>query len=245
MSTEPNVSFGAGQRPTAAPAPEVDESDSPAASSLVVQQGTLGKVTGEVNRRDIIIPSLKIVQGVGPLSENFSPGQIVLNNEIAISDGSEPVTLTVLAIKKSYIENVEYGSEQQPRRFATEAEVKEAGLWTEWINNQKPPAAEVAEALVAVESKEENPLYPFSRETADGVVHYSLAVWTLRGVSYSRAAKVIFTAAQFSLREGLYKGSWSLSTKREKIGKNVIAVPVLKRAGNNDQETQEFLLQLV
>lgn len=245
--SEHSVSFSGGNRPQVAPAPEVQDEapDAGQTTSLVVAQGGLGKVTGEVNRRDILIPSLKIAQGVGGLSETFTPGNIVLNNELLLSDGNKPVKLTVLACKKSYIENVEFGGEKQPRRFQTEQEVKDAGLWTEWLNNQKPPVAEVAEALVAVESDTENPLFSYSREADGKTVHYALAVWTLRGVSYSRAAKLIFTAAQFSLRDGLYKGSWVLTTKREKVGKNNIAVPVLKHAGKNDEATQEFLLKLV
>lgn len=246
MSNEHSVSFSGGQRP--APAPEVsgEEAAPEASTSLVVSQASLGKVSGDVSRRDIIIPTLKIAQGVGGLAENFTPGNIVLNNELLLSEGSDPVKLTVLACKKSFIEVVDFGGEKTPRRFNTEQEVKDAGLWTEWINNQKPPVQEVAEALVAIESETENPLFPFSRETEDGkTVHYALALWTMRGVSYSRAAKLIFTAGQFSLRDGLYKGQWTLTTKREKVGKNTIAVPVLKQTGKNDAETQEFLLRLV
>ena len=200
----------------------------------------IGSVTGEVSRSDIVRPTLNIVHAVGPLSEDFTPGQLVLNRELVIAEPEKPITLMVLSLDKFFMENVPYGGDETARTFSTLEEVKKAGLHCEWINDQKPPCGPAAKALVAIQSDVESGLYPFS---FDGKF-YAIAEWSLRGVAFTRAGKLIITASQWGLKDGLHNGSWTLSTRREKLGSNWVWVPVLKAGPRNSKELAEFFTNL-
>lgn len=216
-----------------------------AETAVTVSQNHNPDVQGEVGRGDINLPGFQIVQSVGPASEDHAPGTILMNREAELSPGDKPVKLTVLKIRVSYIENVEYGSEMIPRKFDTLAEVKEAGGHIEWIDDKRPPFSKMAEALIAVEAPEdadESVLAHFPFEF--GGKSYALALWSLRGSAFTRAGKTILTAAEFALREGLHTGAWNLTTKREKLGKNFVFVPILRHAEKNPAELQEFFVQL-
>lgn len=207
-------------------------------------------VQGQIDRSDISTPGLKIVQAVGPLSEMFDPGCIVLTqggeNSLPItSPGQEqPLVLTVLRIRKQFIEDLPYGSEERPRIFDTIEDVQAAGGWIEWHNNERPPFAKMATAMVVVAAPEDasaEELAHFPYEFDGG--KYALALWTIKGTAY-QAAKAIFTASVYSLtpaKGGLVTGAWHLTTKREKRGQNMVWVPVLKQAGVWDAEFVEFL----
>ena len=199
-------------------------------------------VEGEFLSEDFVIPKLHLVQAVGPLSERFTPGQYVYNKELVISDGAAPVSLTVMRIKKQYQENLPYGGDQLPRVFDTLDDVRKAGGWIDWRNHERPPFSPILHALVLIRSPfEENPLFPYEFNDAA----YGLALWTLRGVSFTRAGKNIITASQFALKDGLHTGSWALTSKREKVGMNFIHVPVLRHEAKNDSEFTAFALGLL
>lgn len=222
----------------------VDEA-APIGATLVATQPPsykIGGVQGEVDRSDIKMPYVAIVQSVGPLSENFEPGQVVLNKEFVVSEPEAPTNLTALNVRVYYVENLPYDGEKQARIFQTMEEVKAAGLHTEWIGDEKPPASKVAEVLVALESATENPLYPHQF----GGKHYALASWGLRSSSsFNRAGKILLTAASYSLKDGLHNGSWQLSTRREKLGKNFVWVPVLKAGPRNSTDLASFFAGLL
>lgn len=236
LSLKKEAAPAAGAEVAVVPAPE---------TTVAIRHSANADVQGELTRGDINIPGFQIVQAVGPASENHAAGTILLNREAELSPGDKPVKLTVLKIKVSYIENVEYGSEIIPRRFDTLEEVREVGGHIEWIDDQRPPFSRMAEALIAVEAPEgadESVLanFPFDFEGKS----YAMALWSLRGSAFTRAGKTILTAAEFALKEGLHKGAWHLTTKREKLGKNYVYVPVLRHAEKNGPELQEFFVQL-
>lgn len=216
--------------------------DAPQQTQVALPSASLkiGAVTGEVARTDIVRPTLNIVHAVGPLSEDFTPGQIVLNREQVIAEPEKPITLMVLALDKFFMENVPYGGDETARTFQTMEEVKKAGLHCEWINDQKPPCGPAAKALVAIQSDVETGLYPFA---FDGK-YYAVAEWSLRGVAFTRAGKLIITAAQWGLKDGLHNGSWTLSTRREKLGSNWVWCPVLKAGPRNSKELADFFTNL-
>lgn len=199
-------------------------------------------VEGEITGEDIVIPRFHQVQSVGPLSEKFAPGSLVYNKEVVVSDGNTPVSLTVLRIRKRYIENVEYGGDAIARVFDTLEEVKAAGGWIDWRDNERPPFSPMLQTLILIRSPfEDHPLFPYQL----GDHSYGLALWTLRSTAFTRAGKAIITASQFALRDGLHKGGWQLTSKREKIGMNFVYVPVLRHDAKHPDEFAHFALGLM
>jgi hypothetical protein len=208
--------------------------------------GTLGfprnPVEGEITGDDIVIPRFHQVQSVGPLSEKFAPGSLVYNMEVVLSEGAAPVSLTVLRIKKRYIENTEYGGDAIARVFDTIEEVKAAGGWIDWRDNERPPFSPMLQTLVLIRSPfEDHPLFPYQF----GNSTYGLALWTQRSTAFTRAGKTIITASQFALRDGLHKGGWQLTSKREKVGMNFVYVPVLRHDTKHSAEFAEFAIGLL
>lgn len=201
----------------------------------------LGNVGGSIDARDLIIPRFNIVQGVGPLSENFDSGDIVLNKEVLIASKGEPASLTVLSIRKTYEERLPYDPNgPRPVVYETLEQVVEAGYWVDWRNNAPPPVKEVATALVLVRKPDDVESLSFSVELEEEL--FALAVWTMRGTAYTRAAKKIFSANQIELAHtGLMTGLWELTTAKESINGNPIAVPILRLVGRNTPERVELI----
>ncbi len=204
----------------------------------------VGAVSGPVRRSDLKLPAIQIVHNTGLLQENFTPGSIVLNKEVVLTKGDKdlPIKLTVLAFNKYFMEKLPFKEDgPMARIFNTEEELAAAGLHTNWVNDAPPPAIEAGTALVAIESDKEHPHFPFSF----GDKYYALAEWKLQSQSaYSRAGKMIITAADWNLRDGLHNGSWTLTTRKEKLGANWVFVPVLKSGPRNSKDLAEFFTTL-
>lgn len=206
----------------------------------------VGAVSGPVRKSDFKLPTLNIVHNTGSLQENFEPGSLVLNKEIVLTTGGDegkPIKLTVVAFNKYFMEKLEFGkSEAMPRIFKDEAALAEAGFHTNWVGDTPPPAIEAGDALVAIESDVENPHFPFSY----GDKYYALAIWRIQSPSaYSRAGKLIVTASEWNLKDGLHNGTWTLTTRKEKLGKNWVQCPVLKAGPRNSKDLAEFFKSLL
>lgn len=202
---------------------------------------------GEFNKGDLKIPGLNLVQGVGPLSEFFTPGQVIYNGEEVIytppgpnQPVPAPVKITVVKARKFLQEKLPYGSEVMPRRFNTEQEARGAGLYPLWEKNDAPKDAgffqPVLDCQVLIEGDpEKNSSWPLEFE---GKV-YAMARWYIQSVAYNVAAKTILTATQLGgLRNHLFEGYWLLAPKREKVGQNLVWLPRI-RWGN--KHTPEFI----
>ena len=232
----------------AAPAADTPETQSnlaaevphkPEETSLAVLPSR--QLEGEFLPQDFALPRLNLVQSVGPLSETFPPGAFVYNKEVTLSDGSTPVSLTVLRIWKKYQEHVPYGGDEIPRVFDSLEEVRAAGGWIDWRDNQRPPFSPILNALVLLRSPlGEHPMFPHRHGEAD----YGLALWTMRSTAFTRAGKTIITASQFALRDGLHWGEWSLTSRREKLGMNFVHVPVLRHSARHGEDFAGFALSL-
>lgn len=217
---------------------------SPEAATTAIttcEPSTLGTVTGDIDSGDITIPRLNVVQSVGQLCDLFSPGGIVLNKETLLSSGTTPVEVTVLRCRKQFVENLPYGTEERPQVFDRLEDVKAAGGTIEWVGNIRPSYLPVlhVEALLRVPDGVEG-----SFPLEFGGKPYALALWTLRGMAYTRAARGILTAAKLSLRDGLYTGRWELTTTRTKVGRNSVFVPVLRNTGRHSAEFVDFVRSL-
>jgi hypothetical protein len=206
----------------------------------------VGTVSGPVRKTDFKPPTLHIVHNTGSLQENFEPGSLVLNKEVVLTTGGDegkPIKITVVAFKKYFMEKLEFGkSEAMPRIFDDENALAAAGLHTNWVGQTPPPAIEAGDALLAIESDEEHAYFPFGFNGK----HYTLAIWRIQSPSaYSRAGKLIVTASEWNLKDGLHNGSWTLTTRKEKLGKNWVQCPVLKAGPRNPKDLADFFTSLI
>lgn len=216
-----------------------------------VPMPAIGGVSGDVDKGDITLPRLELVYGVGAVSELFDAGDVVYNREVCLAKKGEPVHMTVASIRKYYMEDMPYepDREELPRLFQTKEEVEAAGLWTEWNRNgqQKPPVADCADLLVAIECPEgvEDTMFPLSYAPDGGdPVSLAVALFTVRKTSYTRVAKPVFSARQFFLRDNLLLGRWCLTTERKKTKSgNVTTLPNFRNVGRNSPEFAKYLAE--
>lgn len=222
---------------------EATPATAPTATTTAISPAAplMGSVVGDIDASDITIPRLNLVQGVGNLAELFTPGQIVLNQETVLSNGSTPVEITVLSARKQFIENLGFDEDARPKVFDTLDEVHAAGGTINWIGDTRPTYVPVLHANIIVKAPAGvEGAFPLSYDGED----YALAVWSLRGVAYGKAGKNILTAAKFGLRDGLFNGKWMLTTKREKINRNSVFVPVLRNIGRHDADFVKFVTSI-
>ena len=220
---------------------EVISSATSGSQLATTEMPTLGTVSGDIGEDDIVIPRMALVQNVGELADLFSPGGVVFNKEVMLSDGSVPIELTVLRAHKQFVEALDYDSGERPQVFNTLEEVTAAGGTVNWVGNQKPTYNPVLHTHVVFKAPAGLD-YAFPLEYKGEP--YGMALWTLRGMAYTRCGKNILTASKFSLRDGLLHGKWMLTTKREKVGRNTIIVPVLRNVGRNTPDFVDFLRTL-
>ena len=217
----------------------------------------MGGISGDYQEGDFRLPRINIVQSVGPLSEDFEAGSIVLNKDMILLPASEdpkiwsaPLNVTVLNAKKQFQENIEYGSDEMPETVETLEEVTARGGWLDWRNDAPPPWRPILTALLLIEAPTDALADEFSIQGPDGKA-YELALWTMKGTSYSRAGKAINTAARFALRNKdtglpeLHKGKWTLQVRREKLGTNLVFVPRLRQHGKHADEFIAFITTLL
>lgn len=217
----------------------------------------IGGMTGEIDRGDLAMPKINIVQSVGPLSEDFKPGSILYNKEIVLAKASddpkewtEPVEVTVLSTRKQYQKVTDYDSDEQGEIVDTMAEVEERGGWIDWRNDEKPPWRTMLTALCLVKAPNEEIADRFALAAPDGS-SYELALWIMTGTSYTRAGKQIMTAGKYSLKNKetgmpeLHKGIWNLQVRREKLGANLVYVPKFVLRGRHDEDFVEFAESLL
>ena len=199
----------------------------------------LGNVSGEISKKDLIIPRLNIIQNTGTLADEFDHkegGSLCYNGQTILAKAGEPINLTVLSLKKSYEEWIyPYDPDARAQVFDSERELADAGMWTDWRNNERPPARELAVALVLIEKPEGIDDLGFSHEI-NGKEH-ALAMWTLRGSGYNHGAKKMFSASSLELASsGLLSGRWELATAKETKRNNTYFVPAMRLIGKNTDE---------
>jgi len=206
-------------------------------------------VSGPISRSDIIIPSVKIVQSVGPLSVTFPEGggKVVLNGELVIVEKEEPLELTVLGIAKQYVEALPYDpkSAVKARTWTSHEQMVADGFWADWRDNKRPPAKELATMIWLIKKPDALDSPQFHLEGPDGG-RYVMAKFIAQGTAYTRGAKKVFTALATSLSEtGLSSGKWRMFTHRVKAGDNFVYAPNMTEIGLHTDEFRGFIRTLM
>lgn len=221
-----------------------------------------------IRYEDIVFPRINIVQFVGKLSqeENFDPGTIVLGSANVIhtpeskdDKGTAPLNLTVLGFRPlQYVEKLTGG--KQGRLANSESEVVRMGgtlAWKEWEASKaggKPLAyfQTLATALILVEKPTtyEDPDqldFPYLYQPEGSPARYfALALWGMKGSSYTKGAKTIRTQRKIgSLRKTYLAHSWTLTTFKDSKDDNYYFVPKLRPATKNSELFQDFVKSII
>ena len=225
----------------------------PGATALAVQPPRTmslfggGQVEGQVDRSDIKLPRVNLVQKAGKLGDDFKAGAVVLAREVLLSDGSSPVNVIILSIRKQYQESLPYDEAgPTPKLLDTAEQVLEAGGSLQFGDDNL--YKEMATALCLVEAPagaNQDVLDSYFFYEADGKA-YCMALWTFAGSAYNHAAKKLITAGTYGhLKDGYTKGNWAFTTEKRVWNGNTFYVPNPKPAGRTTPEFQEWAHALV
>jgi hypothetical protein len=212
---------------------------------------------------DCILPRINIVQKVGDLSNIFGGGEIVLNLSVVIHTpadpvkkiaGTPPLVFTILGFRpRQYTEKVEGGrlgilasNAADVARHGGTLDYKEyqSSLKVEGIKPLKY-FQRLATAVILIErpahlaeTDVDNILFPY--ECAGRF--YALALWGMKGIAYTGAAKVIFTARKLGhLRHGYCKQAYTLTSKLEEYNGNFAYKPLLGVGPKTSPEFEAFI----
>lgn len=208
-----------------------------------------------IETTDIVIHRLNIAQRVGDLGLAFTPGSLVYNQTLELIPAplpnavSLPIRFLVIGFQpKKYVEKVPYGT-QGGNVFETEQEVVSAGGSLDYTEAQTkgiPYYERLATALLFVEKPDHLDAEAFPHEI-DGK-RYTLALYAMKGSSYTAAAKVLMTARKIGhLRSGGYRsGFWTFQTMLKKFQNgNSAFVPLIKPAGQTSPALQTAVKELI
>jgi hypothetical protein len=226
-----------------------------------IQSGQLapsGIVLGDTipDFKDIILPRLNIVQGVGQLKDQFPVGAIIFGQNTVLFTppainpktgnvdraGTPPVNVTVLGFRPvRYVEKIVGGA--RGMICDTEAAVRAAGGTLDY-NEHKAKAAHgmklfqpLAEALMAIERPlhcaDDDTVFVYPVEEGKGDVKttrkFALALWAMKGTAFTAVAKRVFMTSRAvgCLRKGYPSYGFNLTTRFESFnGGNGAWVPV-------------------
>lgn len=221
----------------------IEVADTTETAIAPAQDLRLGQVSGDVDTSDVRYPQLKLAQSVGPLFEEYNrkPGEIVLKNEISLwepnlTPACAPLIVTVLKAEKIFVEDLQYGTDEIPRKFKTKEDADAAGLSTDWVDGVKPEVNPMLQTLVLIKQNEKTKDRPeFFVEIGTDV--YALAIWNIGGTAYRQAAVDILTESRSSLRSGLHHGAFSLNAIKIKGKANSYWVPRVSLTLRHSPET--------
>ena len=196
-------------------------------------------LVGDFDASDISFPRLQVAQGVGPLSDTPTKGDIVLDGETVIGGPKmDPVEFTVLRIAKMYEENVPFGGDEVPRLVETKAQVLALDGSTDWGHDGEQPSWKpIADALVCIKGGDDAGVFPYEHRKEN----YAFALWKIKGVAYRRAAVPIFTASTMYYRDGLRQGSFNLITEKAVFSGNTVFCPKVTRGARHDKAFVDWL----
>lgn len=206
------------QEPTAVDIDPGSGAPTPAASALATrpiqtaqkyQPAPVEGVEGDWGADDVKFPQLKLVQGSGPLSQQFDPGTVIYNEielfpPASVKEGAVipslrfvPVSMTKQWREKLSQENVNEGL--MPRIVNTLAEVEELGGTTRWVGNERPDNLwEPSARCIFLIEQPEGSEHPGFVLELDGKL-FAVAVYYAAGGAYRDSAKIIFNTALTSL----------------------------------------------
>lgn len=236
---------------TSAPAATATEAAAPtpppqsAALARPINHGNY--LDGDLDKNDVKTPYLSCVQAVGPKSQLFTPGTLLLGdspiaNAPAPQQPTGKLRLLFSRASKTFVENLPYNptpGAPRPRIFNTQAEVTAVGGVTEWRGNTAPSFMPKLTCLALVRCPDALEDTQFSLIAGDKT--YAPAFVSFQKTSYS-AAKTLLTDLSLSLKGDPTGTFYDVFWAREQRGQNFVWVAKLVRA--RDEKPSEDLTSL-
>jgi len=219
----------------------------PATSNAIAPQA--GCVEGDFDNEDLIVPRINVVGKTGNLSDQFSPGSLVLNKEFEVVEKEEDLEIVVLAFAKKYQEDTDFDSEEMGRVFNNKHEMLEAGYQCTDYDGEgfcQPMANFILLAKKPEAFEDEIGLFTF--EAPDGS-EWGMFEMTCAKTAYKTTGKEVATFLTINRGRAtpipLHKAKWNLKTGLKRFRENSWWSPFFKRAGTLDDELYEFVKELV
>lgn len=217
--------------------------------------------------KDIILPRINFVQGVGALKDQFQQGSIIFGQNTVLftppvmdhttgmvsQPALPPVNLVVFGFRPTrYVEKIVGGA--RGLVVNTEAEIRANGGTLDYKEWELKKASgmrlfqPLAEALLAIERPvhiaDDDTVFTYS---VDGK-KYALCLWGMKGTAYTAAAKRVFFTARAvgCLSKGYPTQRFSLVSRLEGFGgTNKAWVPVCIPAGKTSDEFLNFVSSVI
>lgn len=183
----------------------VEDEDTAVGSPIAA--GPLGSIDGEVTARDMAIPYLTLVQKQGKLFDSMpdSLGNFVYDKQLDLGDEVEVVFLRAT---KYYLQDIEYGSQEIPRRWTSSAAYRAEGF-----NDSQVKEAADLDLLVAV-PQEGNEAIGELTTIESGGKWYLPARYTVRSTAYGKTFSILVRDRSGWLKGSLLNGSYKLGSER-------------------------------
>lgn len=212
----------------------------PARAVSTYEESSGGGLEGDFDADDIKLPQIKIVNGSGPLSQQYNQGTLLYADEELwgvpdLKPGAKNPVLFFVPVKivKQFRENLspdEVEDGMMPRIVSSREEAESLGGSTRWIGQEKPKWSPSAKCILLLREPE-GTQHPAFTQILDGH-NYAPAVYYCSGTAYNEFAKQIFNAAQLTLRENgrinLSKRFWTWQVVKKQAGKFSIFVPAVR-----------------
>lgn len=203
-------------------------------NAIATNEGTSSMMTGDWGTEDLSIPRLSLVQATSSLDE-FDKGSFVYDKQVQVNRRDEEFDAYVLQMHKYYEEDLEFGSGERPKRYASAEEALAEGRVPKFSNQSGVEFSERCDMVLLV---------PVPLEFA----HYEVAgqgfvkaMYTFKSTSYN-IAKRVFTATNSKNAGGItYALRWKMSSELKTNGSNKWYVPSLVNQGKADAEVAEYI----
>jgi hypothetical protein len=223
------------QAPAPAPQPApVAQTPAPTSTALATQGSAeladtedkyagIGGFVGEWNSRHMATPYLSIV---GKTSKAFDAhpdwlGQWLYDKEYPLGNELRVVFLTSTLW---FVEDLPFGTEKIPQRFARMGDARAAGFNESTIKEQ----AEL-DLLIEVDAEDEGAAD--LAHIIEGNKGYVLARYTVQSTAFGKTASILAKDMSGFLRGCLFGGFYTMTTQQKTSPKGTYFIPVLKTDG--------------
>lgn len=211
-----------------------------------------GAIVGEFSDRDTVRPYLTLIQKqTKKYPKHAKPGNFLFDKEYVVGagEGEEDMSIVVVRMVRSYEEHNEFGeSDDYPTVFAKLEQAKAAGFdYNNPIGAKK--IRDRADLLVLIKMPAKfkgtpnEVKFPYQYEGE----RYATAQWTVRGGSYKKVAKQVYT----SIKPGGFCAgdptlwTWNVSVTEESSPKSTWFEPLMKPGTATTPEFRAFIVQII